>query len=78
MHSSRHLLIFRSWSQIFKTAPEENIILLLRAVELVSLAPVVGDGIGKDISILVKAGLGDWLLALLAGLQFSPGVLVPE
>ena len=43
-----------------------------------SLAPVVGDSVGEDVAVLVEAGLGYGLLALLAGLEFSPGVLVPE
>ena len=43
-----------------------------------SLAPVVGDGVGKNIAVLVEAGLGDRLLARLAGLELRPGVLVPE
>ena len=43
-----------------------------------ALAPVVGDCVGKDVAVLVEARLGDGLLALLAGLQLSSGVLVPE
>ena len=43
-----------------------------------ALAPVVGDCVGKDVAVLVEARLGDGLLALLAGLQFSSRVLVPE
>ena len=43
-----------------------------------ALAPVVGDCVGKDAAVLVEAGLGDGLLALVAGLQFGPGVFVPE
>ena len=75
---SSTVLIFRPWSQILKAASEENIILLLSVVSLVALAPVVGDSVGEDGAVLVEAGLGDGLLALLTGLQFGPGVFVPE
>lgn len=67
-----------SWSEILKATSQEDVILLLCAVELVSLAPVVGHGVGEDLSVLVKCGLGDGLLAGLAGLQLGPRVLVPE
>ena len=67
-----------SWSEILKATSQEDVILLLCAVELVSLAPVVGHGVGEDLSVLVKCALGDGLLAGLAGLQLGPRVLVPE
>ena len=43
-----------------------------------ALAPIIGDGISKDLSVFVESGLCDWLLASLAGLQLGARVLVPE
>ena len=38
--------------------PEEDVVLLLGVVELVALAPVVGDGVGEDLPVLVERGPG--------------------
>ena len=43
-----------------------------------ALAPIIGDGISKDLSVFVESGLCDWLLASLTGLQLGARVLVPE
>ena len=43
-----------------------------------ALAPIIGDGISKDLSVFVESGLCDGLLASLAGLQLGARVLVPE
>ena len=64
--------------EIFKTTLEEDVVLLLGIVVLVSLAPVVADSVGEDLTILVEGALGDGQLARLAVLQLGPGVLVPE
>ena len=75
IHTNLRLL---SGSEIFKTTSEENVVLLLRVVELVSLAPVVGHSVGEDVAVLVECALGDGLLARVARLELGPGVLVPE
>ena len=43
-----------------------------------ALAPIIGDGISKDLSVFVESGLCDGLLASLAGLQLGARVLVPK
>ena len=75
IHTDLRLL---SGSEIFETTSEENVVLLLRVVELVSLAPVVGHSVGEDVAVLVECALGDGLLARVARLELGPGVLVPE
>ena len=44
-------------------------VFLLRIVELVAPAPVIGDSIGEYLAILVEDTLGDGLVAGLAGLE---------
>ena len=72
------LLSLLPWLQLLKAGPQEDVILLLGVVELVALAPIIGHGVGKDLSVLVERGLGDGLLARLARLQLGACVLVPE
>ena len=74
----RIALSFLPWLQLLKAGPQEDVVLLLGVIELVALAPIIGHGVGKDLSVLVERGLGDGLLARLACLQLGASVLVPE
>jgi hypothetical protein len=47
-------LSFLSRLEIFEALPEEDVILLLRVIELVSLGPVVGDGVSEDLFYIIK------------------------
>ena len=50
-------------------------VLLLRLVELVTLGPVVADGVGEDLAVAAEGGAGDGLVHRLGSLQLRPRVL---
>jgi len=72
------LLGLLSWFQLIKARAKVDKVFLLRIIKLVSLAPVIGDSIGKDLPILVERALGDGLVTSFTGLQLGSGVFVPE
>jgi len=76
--SKLYFLSFLSWFEIFKAGSEENVVLLLGIVPLMTLAPVVGNRIGVDLTILIERTLGDRLLTWFTGLQLCPGIFIPE
>ncbi len=51
---------------------------ILRVVPLVSLGPVVGDGVGEDGTVLVELGGGDATADIRVALETVLRVLVPE
>jgi len=57
---------------------KHNLDRILRRVVLVALAPVVGDGVGEDVTRLVEGGGNDAAADVGVALETVLGVLVPE
>jgi hypothetical protein len=57
---------------------QQNLVRVCRAVALVSLAPIVTDGVGKDGARLVERRRRDAASDIRVALQTVLGVLVPE
>lgn len=57
---------------------KEDVILLLRIIEFVSFGPVVTDGVGKNLTIMIEATSCNGLFHLLRCLELGTGVFVPE
>ena len=72
------LLLGRPGLELLEALTQEDVVLLLRLVELVALGPVVADGVGEDDPGGVEGTAGDGLLHGLARLQLGARVLVPE
>merc|ERR1719167_2015762 len=64
--------------EILEARAQEDVVLFLRVVELVALAPVVRHRVREDLAVLVERALRDRLLARLRRLQLRALVLVPE
>lgn len=64
--------------QLLRGVPQEDVVLLLRVVELVTLGPIVARRVGEDVPVVVEAARGDGLVQLFRRLQLGPGVFVPE
>jgi len=57
---------------------QKDVVFLLRIVELVTLRPVVGHGVRKQVAFSREAASRDRLLHLLRCLQFGSRIFVPE
>ena len=72
------LLFGRPGLELLEALTQEDVVLLLRLVELVALGPVVADGVGEDDPGGVEGTARDGLLHGLTRLQLGARVLVPE
>jgi hypothetical protein len=73
--SAKLLLSFLAWFEIFEALPQEDVVLLLRVVELVAHGPVVRHGVGEDLAIGVEGARSDGHLHGLGGFQLRSGIL---